>query len=48
METSGTMIVAGMTTLIAVSLLFLSLFVSERRGPIERRGSKGDDAKPED
>jgi hypothetical protein len=50
METSGAMIVAGMTTLIAVSLLFLSLFVSERRGPIERRGgAEGDDAKsPED
>lgn len=41
METSGTMIVAGMTTLIAVSLLFLSMFVSERRG-----GPKVDEPKP--
>ena len=49
METSGTMIVAGMTTLIAVSLLFFSVFVSERRGPIERRGgTKPDDATPPD
>jgi hypothetical protein len=44
METSGTMIVAGMTTLIAVSLLFLSMFVSERGGPPKRRrGSKPSD-----
>lgn len=32
METSGTMIIAGVTTLFGVALLFLSLFVAGRGG----------------
>ena len=39
METSGTMIIAGLTTLFAVSLLFLSLFVSGRGG-LSKRAEK--------
>ncbi|MFO7567943.1 MAG: hypothetical protein R6X02_35205 [Enhygromyxa sp.] len=38
-----------MTTLVAVSLLFLSMFVSEGGGPPKfkrRRDSKGDDLTP--
>lgn len=46
MEQSGTMIIAGLTTLVAVSLLFLSLFVSERGGVPRRRGPKVDESKP--
>lgn len=32
MEINGTMVIAGLTTLFAVSLLFVSLFVSGRGG----------------
>ncbi|HLT39699.1 MAG TPA: hypothetical protein VK034_25625 [Enhygromyxa sp.] len=34
---SGAIMVAGLTTLVAMSLLFLSLFVSERDGVPRRR-----------
>lgn len=36
MAISGTMVIAGLTTLFAVSLLFVSLFVSGRGGLSKR------------
>ena len=47
MEISGTMIVAGLTTLFAVALLFSSLFVSGRAALGKRGEANKPDAKPE-
>jgi hypothetical protein len=44
METSGTMIIAGVTTLFGVGLLFLSMFVAGRGGLSKRdAGQSGED-----